>query len=229
MKNRVVTGALLAVVMFTACEKDNYDAPDATLYGSIVYNGEAVGLKNAEVTFRVYEPGWELSASTYMDVFVAQDGTYSASLFSGKTYQLIRTANIGPWVNPAVSDTLTVTVHGDTKQDIAVTPYFTIPSSSIQVLGGVASAVFSVNRVVEGVTLDKIGLYVASNKIVDATNNLAAVEVAGADIANPESITLSVPLTESMKKEGYVFARVGVKSGWSDHLLYSQTIRVEVN
>ena len=229
MKKIIFIISAFAVLLFSACEKDNYDAPNATLHGSITYNGEAVCLKNSEVTFRIYEPGWELSASTYMDVFIAQDGTYSASLFSGKTYKIIRTANIGPWQNPTASDTITVTVNGDTKQDIPVTPYFTIPSSSISISGGAATAAFSINEVVSGSTIDKVGLYIASNMIVDAINNKSAVELAGANIDNKGNVTLSVNLSDALKKESYVFARIGVKSTMSDHLIYTPAIRVDVN
>lgn len=230
MKHVFIYIAVVATLLFTACEKDNYDAPSVTLYGSMTYQGTALSLKNGEVTFRLYEPGWELSSSTYMDVYVAQDGTFKASVFNGKTYKLIRTANIGPWENPTVSDTITVAVSGDTQQDIPVTPYFTIPTANITVSGGIATAAFSINQVVSGaVSIDKVGLYVASNIIVDATNNKAATELAGAQIDNLGNVTLSVALTDALKKEGYVYARVGVKSTLSDHLVYSQPVKVTVN
>lgn len=94
--------SLLLVVCFTSCELDNYEAPNINLVGKVVYNGRQIYVRNNQVTFRLYEPGWELSSSTYMDVQVAQDGTFSAGVYAGKTYKLIRQNNLGPWVNPTV-------------------------------------------------------------------------------------------------------------------------------
>ena len=216
------------IFIFTACEKDNYDAPNIMLTGRMVHNGEAVGLKHGEVTFRIYEPGWELSSSTYVNVSVSQEGTFSANLFGGKTYKLIRVANMGPWVNPTSSDTITVTSKGDTQVDIPVEPFFTIPSSQITIDGGVAEATFSINQNISTATLEYAGLYVASNRLVDANNNQAQVTINEADITDMNNISLSVPLNDKMKNEGYVFARVGVKTAGYGQMLYSQAVRVDV-
>lgn len=217
------------VIMLTSCEKDNYDAPDAMLTGRVVYNGEAVGLKNGEVTVRLYEPGWELSSTTYINISVAQDGTFSASVFGGKTYKLVRVANIGPWENPTAADTITVKVDGNTEVDIPVTPYFSISASDISITNGVVNATMSVKQNSASSTIESVGLYVASNMIVDANNCKVKGEHLGAVITDLNNIHLSANLTDAMKKEGYLFARVGVKTVGVSQLIYSVPVKINVN
>src|SRR5512145_3191303 len=96
MKSYIYSIFFLIGALAVSCEYDNYDAPDAQLHGNLVYQGEALGLSTGEVSFQLYEPGWQLKEPIY--VRVAQDGSYSALIFSGN-YQLIIPQNQGPFRN----------------------------------------------------------------------------------------------------------------------------------
>jgi hypothetical protein len=51
----------------------------------------------------------------------------------------------------------------------------------------------------------------------------------GAAITDLNNIHLSANLTDAMKKEGYLFARVGVKTVGVSQLIYSVPVKINVN
>lgn len=223
------------IILFVSCEKDNYDAPNAFLTGKIVYNGETMQLKHNEITMRLYEPGWELSNQTYMNIHVAQDGTFSSNIFSGKTYKLIRVANVGPWENPTVSDTITIMVKGNTEIEVPVKPYFTVSSAtaSYDMSSRIVSAVFSVDQHDATKDIEHVGLYVSSTRFVDANtiyNDKCSKTIAGASLSNLQNISIALDnaLPSDISYQEYMFVRVGVKTVGCSQLIYSEPMRVDV-
>jgi hypothetical protein len=79
-----------------------------------VYNGEPLGVRgsNGDVYLQFWQDGYELNTS--FNVYVGQDGSYSAMLFDGVS-KLVMNNNRGPWVNSP--DTVTVEVKGSTVKD----------------------------------------------------------------------------------------------------------------
>lgn len=67
---------LLAV---SSCSYDNFEEPKATLTGRAIYDGEAVGVRSGSSEFALFQDGYALHGS--IPVYVAQDGSYSVSLF----------------------------------------------------------------------------------------------------------------------------------------------------
>lgn len=114
---------LLAV---SSCSYDNFEEPKATLTGRAIYDGEAVGVRSGSSEFALFQDGYALHGS--IPVYVAQDGSYSVSLFNGD-YKLVRMGN-APWERPS-NDTIYITVKGNTVQDIPVTPYFSVRNVSL--------------------------------------------------------------------------------------------------
>ena len=85
---------LLGVCMWS-CGKDNYQAPESTLTGTVVYQGEPVGVRgsNQSVRLQLWQDGFQTREP--IDVYVAQDGSFSAALFDGQ-YKLITVPGSGP-------------------------------------------------------------------------------------------------------------------------------------
>jgi len=234
MKNITLFLLLLLPFVFTACEYDNFDEPEATISGKIVYEGQTIYVKNNQVTFRLYEPGWELSASTYMNVQVAQNGTFSASVFSGKSYRLIRQDNIGPWVNPTASDTIYIDkCKKNEVVDLPVTPYYLLTNSSITNSGRIVSGSCTVREIAGGRNIEYVGLYAGRNIIVDNAYNFgsATVEaVAGDQISlRVDLSSLSVSSTaNSLPSTGIFFARLGLKIEGIDAMIYTEPIQLSL-
>lgn len=219
----------------TSCEYDNYDAPNTTLSGRVTYNGEAVNVKNNQVSFRLYEPGWELSSSTYMTVQVAQDGTFSASVYTGKTYKLIRVENVGPWVNPTAADTVIVSncAAGQTV-DMPVTPYYLLENASITCADKVVTGTCSIQEITAGKKIEKVGLYAGRNLIVDDTYNFGHSETA--EVQAGGSVTLTVDLSglsvnstaNSLPSTGFIYARMGLKIEGIDAMVYTEPFKLSI-
>lgn len=229
--------AALAAV-FTSCEYDNFDAPNTTLTGRMVYDGQPVNVKNNQVSFRLYEPGWELSASTYLTVQVAQDGTFSASVYTGKMYKLIRVENVGPWTNPTASDTITVeNCRSGETVDIPVTPYYLLENAAITCNNKVVSATCNVREITGGKAIEFVGLYAGRNVIVDDTYNFGSGTgsvTTPAQAGNPVSLSLdlsslSVNSTSgSLPSSGFIYARMGLKIEGIDAMVYTEPFKVEI-
>src|SRR5690606_10220934 len=65
MKRRaILVAALGAAVLLTGCDNifglDNYDQPNATLTGRVVYNGEPIGVRSNGVTLQLWQPSYPL-------------------------------------------------------------------------------------------------------------------------------------------------------------------------
>ena len=163
---------LLILFYFTSCELDNYDAPNIQLIGKVVYNERPIYVRNNQVTFRLYEMGWELTSSTYMDVQVSWDGSFSSAVYGGKTYKLIRQPNIGPWVEPTLNDTITINNYNGQAIDMPVVPYYLPDNVEIQCKNRLVTGSCTVTEITQGKTIEKVGLYVGRNIIVDDVYNL---------------------------------------------------------
>lgn len=224
--------------VFTSCEYDNYEEPNTTLTGKMVFDGQAINVKNNQVSFRLYEPGWELSASTYLTVQVAQDGTFSASVYTGKTYKLIRVANVGPWVNPTAADTITVeNCRGGQTVDIPVTPYYLLDNASITCNNKIISGTCSVREITAGRNIEFVGLYAGRNLIVDDSYNFggtAGSTTTTATAGNQVSLqldlsSLSVNSTSnSLPSTGFIYARMGLKIEGIDAMVYTEPFKVSI-
>ncbi len=237
MRNILLFLAILPFV-FTSCEYDNYDEPTATITGRVIYEGQAIHVKNNQVTFRLYEPGWELSASTYMNVQVAQEGTFSATVFSGKNYRLIRQDNIGPWVNPTSSDTVFVdNCQNNHVVDMPVVPYYLLDNASITCNNKIISATCSIREITAGRNIEFVGLYAGRNFIVDDTYNFGnGVGSVTTTAAAGEQVNLSLDINSlsvsstagSLPSTGFIYARMGLKIEGIDAMIYTESFKLSI-
>jgi len=207
----------IAAVSLAGCKKDNYQAPAATLKGQVSYQKQPIGLRSNGVQLELWQPGFELS--TKIPIYLAQDGTFSASVFDGK-YKLVLLRGNGPWVNN--SDTMDVNVNGATEIDVPVTPYFMINGASVTQNGTTISATFSLQQVNNSLPLDAVTLYVGATTIVDQVNSVASKAKPASEITDITApITLSVTVPQSLISKGYAYVRVGAKTAGVAEMIYT--------
>lgn len=237
MKNIVIILITVFAITFTSCEYDNFDEPNAIISGKVVYEGDAIYVKNNQVTFRLYEPGWELSASTYMDVQVAQDGTFSANVFKGKTYCLIRQNNIGPWVNPTSSDTIfVINCAKNEVVEMPVMPYYLLTNASVTCNNKIVSGTCSVKQVTGGRNIEYVGLYAGRNMIVDNTYNFGSVGSSTTAASAGDQVSLTLDLNSlkvnstnnSLPSTGFIYARMGLKIEGIDAMVYTEPFKIAI-
>jgi hypothetical protein len=215
--------ALLLCMLATGCKKDNFEKPSSTLNGTVVYNKEAVGVRSNGVQLELWQYGFQLF--TKIPVHVAQDGSFSASLFDGN-YKLVRLPGNGPWINN--TDSIDITVNGNTVVEVPVQPYFIIKSATAGKAGTTVSATFSIERVNASQPLESATLYVGKTNIVDAVNNLGAATLSAdeiGDIIGPVTINVNIPA--ALSGETFFFARIGVKTAGVAERIYTQPIKIE--
>ncbi|MCF6408066.1 DUF3823 domain-containing protein [Chitinophaga filiformis] len=215
--------AALLCVLMPGCKKDNYEKPTSILSGKVVYNKEAVGVRSNGVQLELWQRGFQLF--TKIPVHVAQDGSFSASLFDGN-YKLVLLPGNGPWVNN--TDSIDVTVKGGTTVEVPVQPYFIIRNATAGKAGTTVTATFSIERINASQPLESATLYLGKTNIVDAVNNLKATVVnadALGDITAPVTISATIP--PALTAEPFFFARIGVKTAGVGEQIYTQPIKIE--
>ena len=231
--------SFILAVSFTSCELDNYDEPNINLAGKVTYNGNPIYVRNNQVVMHLYEEGWELSSSTYMNVQVAQDGTFSAGVYGGKDYRLVRVANMGPWVNPTDADDIIIDNYNGEEINVPVTPYYLLENADITCSGKVVTGSCTIKEVTSGATIEKVGLYVGRNIIVDDARNLGTggLTETCTGLADGQTVTLNVDLSgfstnstnNSLPQTGFVYARMGLKIAGIDAMIFTEPVQVKFN
>lgn len=214
---------LLAALCLTSCGLDNYDEPQSTLSGRVVYNGQAVCVRgtNDAVQVQLYQDGYEKHDP--IPVYVGQDGSFKAVLFNGE-YKLVTKSGNGPWVSQ--QDTLTINVNGSTACEITVTPYFTVTNESISLSGNMVNASATINQVVSTSSISNIILLVGKTAFVDEGTYLARKEM---EAPSTGSISLSADLANNndVVSAKALYARIGVKAAEADQYIYTPVIQLK--
>jgi hypothetical protein len=126
--------SVLFCLAFTACEIDNYDAPDCTIEGTIFdHHNNPYQLNHGSELLRIRELSWAQDDETYIAnrrLKVQQDGTYrNTKIFKG-TYRLLPYEGaFFPYddVNRDNDDAGDlVEIKGTVKKDFVITPFLTV-------------------------------------------------------------------------------------------------------
>ncbi len=224
MKKNMIYSILCAVVWtLTGCALDNYEEPVAMLYGNLTYEGEPVGVRTNAGTSRIelWQDGFALREA--IPIFVAQDGSYSVSLFEGE-YKLVVKEN-GPW-EASREDTLVVQVNGLTELDVAVTPFFTVNEETFEVSANNLTASFAINHVLEEANLDKVTLFFGERQLTDRNLNTFAQDMDLGTLGTDGAGQIAVEIPASLQEDGQAFIRIGVKSDLSEDYYYTQVQKV---
>ncbi|MFC3199086.1 DUF3823 domain-containing protein [Parapedobacter deserti] len=222
--SRVLNLVLLAgVLVVSSCGLDNYDAPESKLYGRVTYNGEPVGVRGTgeAVQLQLYQDGYELRDP--IPVYVAQDGSFEATLFNGE-YKLVTRDNNGPWVNNR--DTTVVNLNGTANVNIEVTPYFTLSDVSLSLSGSQVNASFRINQIVDDAAIDRVMLLVSATSFVDDVVYISRLDLN--DVETGVNLTGSLDLSGNSNFEAGrpLVARIGVHPAGKDQAIYSQVVRL---
>lgn len=215
--------AIIITSTFFACKKDNYDPPKSRLFGRVVYQNQAIGVRSNGVQLELWQRGYALF--TKIPIYIAQDGSYSALLFDGD-YKLVRLKGNGPWVDN--TDSINVSVRGETQIDVPVIPYFTVSNVSYQKTGSTINATFTVQNVNPNSTLDRVNLYIGTTTIVDNTQQDASAQLAAANVVLGQPTTISVNIPPNIATKDYVFARIGVNTAGVGEAIYSSPQKVSL-
>lgn len=224
---------LLAATVLS-CKKDNYDAPSSTLNGKLVYNGEAIGLERNQVPVELYQYGFGRVAP--IRASFTQEGTYSALLFDGD-YKLIIPNGQGPflWKQTAGGDpdSVSIALRGGQTLDLDVTPYYMIRNAAFTAAGGKVTATFRAEKIITNANakdIELVELYLNKTQFVSrgGDDNMASTDMAGADVADPNNITLTVNVPTFVPTQNYVFARVGIKIAGVEDRLYSPVQKIQL-
>lgn len=211
---------LAGALLFVGCAKDNVEPPSSNLTGRVIYQDQPVGVRTNGVQLELWQYGYQLRNK--IPVYVAQDGSFSATVFDGN-YKLVRLRDNGPWVNN--TDSIDVQVRGNAVVDVPVVPYFVFQNASIQRSGATVSATCRV-RQLGSRSIERVALLISSTQFVDVTNSIGRTELAGtavADLNKDLSFSVTVPTT----LRGAVYARVGVKATGVAEYLYSPVQKFE--
>lgn len=222
MKLKFLTLITTAVsILLASCEYDNFEAPQFTLSGKVVYQGKAVGVRNNGPQLELWQDGYPLRSP--ITLYLDQDGTFSAKLFSGQ-YKLVRRAD-APWLQQA-TDTIQVSVKDDTNIEVPVMPYFTISNESFQKSGNTIRAQFVVNKVQQSANVEFVRLYLGKSILTDQVQRELRVDgnVAGLVFGSQTVITGDLP--DNLKNLDYVFARLGIKSTAAGEYYYTPVQKI---
>lgn len=215
--------AFLLLILFTSCGKDNYDEPTSLLSGKVVYKGEALQVRGTDerVRLQLYQDGFQNYSP--IDVFVGQDGSFSAMLFNGE-YKMVTRDNNGPWVNSR--DTIRITVNGNTVQDMEVTPFFTITAADMKLLDKKVTATFTVNQIVQDREIERIILLLNKTQFVDDDIRIQRVDYTD-DNVKTGSLTFTFDINDDAAKTAILYGRICVWTKGADQGIYSPVIRLK--
>jgi transcription elongation factor Elf1 len=227
MKNFAITLLAGLGLLAAGCAKDNITPPTSQLTGRITYQNQPLNVRGSgNVQLELWQRGEYFRNK--IQVFVAQDGTYSADLFDGD-YKLTRLRDNGPWQNN--TDSISVTVKGNTVVDVPVQPYFTVGSTTFAKANNVVTASCKVNQVSTARAIESVSLFINYTQFVDNSNVVGQTQaeqtantgatLSGAALANlGNNLNLSF-IVPAAARGKVLYARVGVKTQGVGEMIYS--------
>ncbi len=232
IRYKAILPLLALSALLVSCEKDNYAEPKTQLTGNVVYKGEPIGVEYDQVRLQLWQPGFGRLAP--IDVFVAQDGSYSSLLFDGN-YKLVMLKSEGPWktiVKDAIAkDTTFVTLNGNQKLDIEVMPYYMIRNARITGGEKKVNATIGLEKILTGAEakdVERVSLIISRTQFVSRANNVGITNMNGADVKDLNNISLSVNVPTISPAQDFVFARVGVKIKDVEDMVFSKVEKIQL-
>ena len=225
MKRKFISLILLSfIILISGCELDNYDPPKSFLSGSVTYNGSNVGVRSGGTQLELWQYGYDLRSK--IPVYIDQDGNFSARLFDGD-YKLVRLAG-APWQNQ--TDSINVTVKGNTTVNVPVIPYYTIVNENFTYNKSTGELTSTCNVTKVGtLNISSLTLYVGVTSIVDANNNSQTNVLNAAaldDLSTPKTNTVTLNATNKSKQ--YIYARLGVQTAGVGERLYTPVKKISL-
>lgn len=204
------------MVVLAGCAIDNMDEPQSHVSGRIVYQGTPIGVRATGGAVRLEIWQSQFGAEAAMDVYVTQDGSFSAMIYDGPC-RLVAKDGVGPWKNS--HDTVYFDMKGKVELEYPVTPYFTISDEQYALSpDSVLTATFRVEKVVDEAAMQACGLIVNRTQFVDMTSSDGSV----AGVVDADGVvTATFDLKQLMREQRFLFARVYVKIRDVEEAIYS--------
>jgi hypothetical protein len=230
MKQFTITLLAGLGLLAAGCQKDNITPPTSQLTGRVIYQNEPVGVRgqgNTDLRNQGLAPLelWQRGEKfrNKIELYINQDGTYSATLFDGD-YKLTRRSNGGPWQNS--TDSIDVKVRGNTVVDVPVQPYYVVRQTTIAKSGSNVTASGLVSQVSTGRNVEGVTLFLNTTQFVDTNNSLLGqTTLSGSALSNlsqPLNLSVAIPATA----KGAVYARIGVRTQGVGELYYSPVQKI---
>lgn len=213
----------------TSCKKDNYTAPQSMLTGKFHYKGEPIQVEYNQVPFEVYQYGFGKVGP--ITETIAPEGTYSHLLFDGD-YKLVVRAGQGPfyWPQPGgKSDSIAITVKGNTVRDIEVEPYYMIRTPQFSYASGKVTAKFKIDKIITDTRakdVETAAVFINKTQFVSPSDNVGRTDVAGSAVTDPNNVSLTVTVPAISPVQNYVFARIGVKAVGVEDWIFSPVQKI---
>ena len=223
MKSKIISFIILFVVLLIAgCEFDNYDPPTSLLTGAVTYNGNNVGVRSGGTQLELWQYGYALRSK--IPVYIDQNGEFSARLFDGN-YKLVRLAG-APWQNQ--TDSISVTVRGNTTVEVPVIPYYTITNENFTYNSTTGEITSTCNVTKIGtLNISSLTLYVGVTSIVDANNSSQTNVLSSGSLTDLSTAkTNVVTLNAANKARSYIYVRLGVQTSGVGERLYTQVQKI---
>jgi len=222
MKFKFLTILAATSLFLASCaEYDNFDAPELTLSGKVVYQGKAVGIRNNGPQLELWQDGYPLRSA--ITVFMNQDGSFSTKLFAGQ-YKLVRRAD-APWLQQA-TDTIRINLTANANVDVPVTPYFSITNETFQKVGNAITANFVVNKVVPTANVELVRLYLGKSVLTDQVLRDERVDANISTLVLGGQTTITANIPDALKNLNFIYARVGVKATVAGEYVYSPVQKI---
>lgn len=204
---QVIAIAVLAVTA-SACELDNYDAPNAQLTGRII-DLETDELIEQDIirgtTIKLIEHGYDPVQPQYLRV--KNDGSYANTLLFANTYTV--QPDLRNFVQVPEQE---VRIGSNTTLDFRVQPYIRVKEASIVKQGTKIVATFKVQQTVPQVVA-RLGLYAHVEPIVgEPIRAVAAEQQVGRVVGEDETFTLEIDAADHravLKSGTQYFFRIG--------------------
>jgi hypothetical protein len=219
--------ALCALML--SCAKDNFIEPKTTLTGQVLYKGEPIGLETG-LGMQLWQPGFGKLAA--INVFVNPEGSYSAILYNGN-YKVVFPKGRGPFrtieKDATSRDTLYLNLGGDQKLDVEVLPYYMIRTPKFTGAENKVSVALKLEKIItdsNAKDVERVSLFIGKTQLVSRAINVAVTDVAGTDVKDLNSISISATVPALLPAQDYVFARVGVKIKDVEDMIFSPVQRI---
>lgn len=231
---RFLTLAVIAMSLpGCSTEIDNWNYPSSTVSGQFLYKGQPMQLMGTASdatgsnTLQLHQTGGDWIQG-FVKVFTKEDGTFTINIFDGD-YYLNLTPGRGPWVPK--TDTLRFSLKAEARDlNFEVTPYFWISNYTSTYKDSVFTASFNLEQIVPTAVLERVTISLGTTSVVDNTaktyEKSFTTLTPGTNTVSLDLKTLSSAEKSNLKRTGFLFARVGVKTRNVSDLIYSKTVKL---
>jgi hypothetical protein len=247
IKYLVVLSGIL--ILFSACEFDNYDEPKVEFSGHLKFNGENLDTKQGTVfqLFQYEEDGYLAAKKGPILVNIDQEGKFSALLFSGRykmtVYDNGGMTNTYDWIDFPKNasgglDTVYFTLTGNKTMDFEVAPYYKINDFQAVYRNDSIISTFSLQKVTNItdaaiIGFRRVAMYVSPTMHVNNDTQMEIIRSGSTPTDTPVEIKASLKDYYSNtyyvnNYRNYVYVRIGISLRVSaQDYIFSKIIKVE--